>query len=255
MSKEPKISDSSTHKIDIPIIKELRAFLFDTQGYLKLDYFTVFWLFVGGSILGLILETIYHAIVFGGLESRPGLIWGPFSPIYGVGAVSLTFFLNRYYHSHNLVIFLIAMVIGSVIEYVASWGMEVFWGAIAWDYTGTFGSIQGRTNFFFGMMWGMLGLFWVRVIMPVIKWVFSFFNSGHTVSKLFTGAMTIFLVINIVMTFTVLVRAKERADHIPATNTVQELCDTWFPDDFVKARFQNMTVNGTKYSISAYLDE
>lgn len=255
MSKEPKISGSSTHKTNIPIINELKASIFSTHGYIKLDYFTLLWLFVGGSILGLALETIYHAIVFGGFESRPGLVWGPFSPIYGTGAVALTVFLNRYYHSHNLVIFLVAMVVGSVIEYCASWGMEVFWGAIAWDYAGTFGSIQGRTNFFFGIMWGMLGLFWVRVILPIIKRIFESIDSSNKILRVLTVLMTIFLIVDIVATFAALGRAKERADCIPATNTIQEICDTWFSDEFVKMRFQNMTVNGSEYSISAYLDE
>ena len=255
MSKESEISDSSTHKTDIPIVKELKASLFSTHGYIAFDYFTLLWLFVGGSILGLALETVYHAIVFGGFESRPGLVWGPFSPIYGTGALALTVFLNRYYHSHNLVIFLVAMVVGSFIEYCASWGMEVFWGAIAWDYTGTFGSIQGRTNFFFGMMWGMLGLFWVRIVLPIIKRVFKAINSDNPVLKILTVIMTFFLILDVIATFAALSRAKERADHVPASNPIQELCDEWFSDDFVKTRFQNMTVTGSKYSISAYLDE
>ena len=44
-------------------------------------------LFVAGSVFGLVVETAFHAIVYGGYESRAGLVWGPFSPIYGVGAV------------------------------------------------------------------------------------------------------------------------------------------------------------------------
>lgn len=132
--------------------KEAREQVRPNQGYIKIDYFTLFWLFVAGSVFGLVVETAFHAIVYGGYESRAGLVWGPFSPIYGVGAVALTVSLNRFYHSHNLIIFLIAMLLGSVMEYATSWLMEVLWGAIAWDYTGTFGSINGRTNFAFGVM-------------------------------------------------------------------------------------------------------
>ena len=97
--------------------KEAREQVRPNQGYLKIDYFTLFWLFVAGSVFGLVVETAFHAIVYGGYESRAGLVWGPFSPIYGVGAVALTVSLNRFYHSHNLIIFLIAMLLGSVMEY------------------------------------------------------------------------------------------------------------------------------------------
>lgn len=225
-------------------LRDLKKVIFSDQGYMKLDCFTLFWLFVGACVFGLTLETIYHAIVFGGFESRAGLVWGPFSPIYGVGAVALTLFLNRYYHSHNLVIFLIAMVVGSVLEYVTSWGMEVFWGAIAWDYTGTFGSIQGRTNFFFGMMWGMLGLVWVRIILPLVKRIFSHINAKSKIAKVVTIIALIFMVVNIVVTCLALAREKERADDIPATTPIQMFCDEFFPDSFLEARFENMTVLG-----------
>ena len=173
--------------------KEAREQVRPNQGYLKIDYFTLFWLFVAGSVFGLVVETVFHAIVYGGYESRAGLVWGPFSPIYGVGAVVLTVSLNRFYHSHNLIIFLIAMLLGSVMEYATSWLMEVLWGAIAWDYTGTFGSINGRTNFAFGVMWGLLGLVWVRTILPFIKRVFSHVDARSMLARLVTAALSLFM--------------------------------------------------------------
>lgn len=224
--------------------QEVSALLLHNAGYLKLDYFTLFWLFVAGSVFGLTVETIFHAIVYGGLESRAGLVWGPFSPIYGVGAVVLTLFLNRLYHSHNLVIFLIAMVVGSLLEYITSWGMEYFWGAIAWDYTGTFGSINGRTNFAFGMMWGLLGLFWVRMILPLVKRVFSHVDAKSTLARILTVIMSVFLAANIVVTVMALNREGQRALNIPATTWEQRVLDEYFPHSFLQARMQNMSVYG-----------
>ena len=197
--------------------KEAREQVRPNQGYLKIDYFTLFWLFVAGSVFGLVVETVFHAIVYGGYESRAGLVWGPFSPIYGVGAVVLTVSLNRFYHSHNLIIFLIAMLLGSVMEYATSWLMEVLWGAIAWDYTGTFGSINGRTNFAFGVMWGLLGLVWVRTILPFIKRVFSHVDARSMLARLVTAALSLFMALNIAVTLLALDREGQRAAGVPAT--------------------------------------
>ncbi|MGI6105002.1 MAG: putative ABC transporter permease [Raoultibacter sp.] len=248
MANEPENAESSkdessdSSKPFASFKKEIKAAALNNPGYIQLNFFTLFWLFVAGSVFGLVVETIYHAIVFGGLESRAGLVWGPFSPIYGVGAVVLTFFLNRYYYSHNLVIFLIAMVLGSVIEYGASWVMEVFWGTIAWDYTGTFGSIQGRTNFFFGMMWGMLGLVWVRLMLPLVKRVFTLIDSRNKVLRLITIVFTIFLSIDVICTCLAFDRQKDRSNGIPPSNYIEEICDQAFPDSFMESHFENMSL-------------
>lgn len=224
--------------------QEVRAQVVGTRGFLKLDYFTLFWLFVAGCVIGLVIETAFRAIQFGGYESRAGLVWGPFSPIYGAGAVILTLFLNRFYHTHNLVIFLIAMVVGSCIEYATSWGMEFFWGAIAWDYSGTFGSIDGRTNFAFGMMWGLLGLVWVRLIMPFLKRVFEHIDSRKVLVRIITAAMSVFMAVDITVTVLALDREGQRAQGVPANTWSQQFFDEHFPDSFMQARFENMTVRG-----------
>ena len=101
--------------IDTKLIRSFRAQL--APRYLHLSFFTLFWIFFSASILGLFLEDIFHLVVYGGWESRAGFVWGPFSPIYGVGAVVLTLFLNRFYYTHDLIIFLVAMVLGSCLEF------------------------------------------------------------------------------------------------------------------------------------------
>lgn len=250
MQKVPKILASSTLDAgsDLGLLRragqEIRAQSLPNPPYLKIDYFTIFWLFIGGCIIGLIVETLFHFIVYGGYESRVGLVWGPFSPLYGVGAVLLTLVLNRFYHSHNLVIFLMAMIVGSILEYGTSWGMEHCWGAVAWDYSGTFGSIQGRTNFAFGMMWGMLGLVWVRIILPFIKRAFLRIDAKNAIIRALTVAASVFMAINITITVLALNREGQRADGIPATTWEQHFLDEHFPHEYLQARMENMSING-----------
>lgn len=255
MEKEPKIAASvqdapSPETAPCPpgilreVGQEVKAQVFNNRGFLKLGFFTLFWLFVAGCVIGLTVETAFRAIQFGGYESRAGLVWGPFSPIYGAGAVILTVFLNRFYHTHNLVIFLIAMVVGSVVEYATSWGMEHFWGAVAWDYSNTFGSIDGRTNFAFGMMWGLLGLVWVRVALPFLKRAFAHIDAGNALVRVLTAGMAAFMAVDIAVTVLALDREGQRASDVPATTWEQQFFDEHFPDSFMHARFENMSVYG-----------
>lgn len=256
MAAEPTYAQSETngHKdtdprrplvvrvLDSTPIQSVRAQM--APHYLQIDLFTLFWIFTTASILGLVLEDVFHVVVYGGWESRAGFVWGPFSPIYGVGAVVLTFFLNRFYYTHNLIIFMVAMVLGAALEYGASWMMETFWHAVAWDYTGTFGSINGRTNFFFGVMWGTLGLFWVRLVMPIIKHVqLRFKGRGGRVYEVITWILIVFMIVNAIMTVLALHREGQRAQDIPPATQIDVFLDQAFPDEWLQQRFHNMTVS------------
>ncbi len=235
---------TKTHEVIIEAKSEIKAASKPTHGLLDLTFSKLFWLFFIGSIAGLVIEIIFHAVVYGGYESRFGLVWGPFSPIYGCGAALLTLTLNRFWHSHDVIIFTAAMIVGSLVEYVTSWWMEVFFGAVAWDYTGTFGSLNGRTNFIFGVMWGLLGLMWVRYMLPVIKEAFSHINFKNALVRIITAILLIFMIVNACFTIGALNRQSERANNIPATNCMQEFFDEKFPDTWMETRFENMTVNG-----------
>lgn len=228
--------------VNSTLVRSFRAQL--APGYLNIDFLLLFWIFVSASILGLVLEDVFHVLVYGGYESRAGFVWGPFSPIYGVGAVALTLFLNRFYYTHDLVIFLVAMVVGATLEYGASWMMETFWHAIAWDYTGTFGSINGRTNFFFGVMWGTLGLFWVRFVLPIIKAVQKrFAGKAGKAFQIISWVLVVFMIVDAVMTVLVLHREGQRTQGIPPATQIDVILDEVFPDEWLQERFHNMTVS------------
>ena len=112
-------------------------------------------------VIGLIIETVYHMVIVdpGHYQDRAGMLFGPFSPIYGCGAVLMTIFLNRFHKSNWLVIFLVAAVIGGAFEAFVSLFMQYAFGAVAWDYSNMPGSLfGGRTCLPFMACWGLLGV-------------------------------------------------------------------------------------------------
>ncbi len=72
------------------------------KGYITLNFFNLFWIFVVCSVLGLAIETVFHLVIFHEYQDRAGLLYGPFSPIYGFGGLLMTVALNRFHDPDHL---------------------------------------------------------------------------------------------------------------------------------------------------------
>lgn len=57
----------------------------------KVTIHQLFWYFLIFSIAGILIETAHCYITAGVLESRKGLLWGPFCPVYGISRSSINF--------------------------------------------------------------------------------------------------------------------------------------------------------------------
>ena len=80
----------------------------------------------------------------------------------------MTILLNRLWRSNWVLIFFSSALIGGVFEYCSSWFMEVAFGIKAWDYTGEWLSIDGRTSGKYMVFWGIMGLAWIKFVLPYL---------------------------------------------------------------------------------------
>ena len=216
------------------------------KGYITLNFFNLFWIFVICCVLGLLIELAWHMIVVdpGVYQDRAGLLYGPFSPIYGVGAVLLTIALNRFHDRNPLVIFLVSAVIGGAFEFFVSWFMETAFGIVAWDYTGTFLSIDGRTNGMFMCMWGFLGLMWVKFALPIMLKVVNKipWNWRYVVTTVCAALMLVDCALTLSALDCWYQRQAGTMDYSDAS-AITQFCNKNYGDDFMTNRFQSMTMN------------
>lgn len=211
------------------------------KGFIELDFFNLFWIFTVCSVLGLIIETVYHFVVFGGYQDRAGMLYGPFSPIYGFGGTLMTIALNRFHDKPIPVIFLVSAIIGGAFEYFVSWFMQFAFGIVAWDYTGTFLSIDGRTNFMFMCMWGALGCFWVKLCLPRLLKVVNIipWNWRYSVTTVCAALM----IVNGFLTLASLDCWYQREAGIAPSNALEQFCAKHYDNDFMANRFQSMSID------------
>ena len=214
------------------------------KGYISLDFFNVFWLFLIGCVFGLVIETIYHFILFGEYQDRAGVLWGPFSPIYGFGAVILTACLNRLWRANPVAIFFASAVIGGAFEWFVSWFMEVAFGITAWDYTGQWLSIDGRTSGKYMVFWGLIGVVWVRWILPRLLRLIN--RIPWKVRYSLTTVCAVLMVVDIVFTLMALDCWYGRMAGLPQDSPITQWFAMHYGDDFMANRFQTMSIDPSK---------
>ena len=101
-----------------------------------------FLLFISYSVIGWIMETILKTIEYKKFVNR-GFLIGPYCPIYGCGALLMTFLLQGYAED-PIVLFVFNIIICSILEYSTSYIMEKIFKARWWDYSYTKYNINGR---------------------------------------------------------------------------------------------------------------
>lgn len=213
---------------------------------LALNWYQIVIIFLVGSFLGLILEEIWMYITAGLTESRVGLVWGPYSPIYGFGAVLLTLLCwkLRQKGASKLVIFLLAALVGGLLEQLTGWAMETFLGAVSWDYTGVPGAITKWVALPFLFFWGALGLIWAEHIMPEL--LFRIGMPTTVRQATFVFLLAIYLALDIFMTVSCFGRMAARDAGIPPSNGFEAWIDENYTDQFIATRFQNMAIDGLR---------
>lgn len=222
------------------------------EGYIKLNYFNLFWVFFVCSVLGLILEEVWHMVVVdpGVYQDRAGMLFGPFSPIYGFGAVLMTMALNRFYKKNPVIIFLVSALIGGAFEVFVGWFMQTSFGVVSWSYSHIrlFGMPDpiavltgGRTCTPFACMWGLGGLIWIKVLLPRLLKLINMIPWKRRYSA--TVILTAVMLIDGVMTLQSLDYWYQRVNGTVRNIPVAQFYDKHFDNEYMENRFQSMTMS------------
>lgn len=192
-----------------------------------------------GSFLGVVLETLWCLVTTGRIESRAGLVYGPFNLLYGAGAMALTAALFRYRNRGYFWSFLGGFVVGSALEYVCSWAQEALLGSRSWDYSGFPLNINGRVCLTYSFFWGVLGVLWIKDLYP--RMARLILRIPNRAGRPLTWALTAFLIVDAAVSCVAVGRWAARCRGVEAGNAFWAFVDTRFPDARMSRIFANMT--------------
>lgn len=219
-------------------------FLDEKRGYAKglcsAKLFLIFAIFsIFGTYYEQILNLVTHYLEDGSIfwEYRRGVIYGPFSPIYGAGAVLFTILLLRKNLSTPKTI-IYGSLIGGAFEYIISLLQEIFVGTTSWDYSEHFLNIGGRTTIPFMLVWGILSLIYSKYLYPKICKAIE--NVPYNLMKTITICLAIFLIFDMLISWTALIRQNLRRKGYEPVTVIGEFYDKVYDDETLSKYFPNM---------------
>ena len=199
----------------------------------------IFMFFVIGSVIGTYYEQILYFCQTLVWESRRGVIYGPFSPVYGVGFAAYVLVLGEGNETRPWYkTYLYAALLGGAVEYLLSWFQEVFFHTKSWDYSTLFLNIHGRTTIPFMLFWGVGGLVFMRLLYPVLSRLIE--QIPYAIARFAYPALLIFLCLDLLVSAAAVIRQGARREGLAPITMIGVWCDRVYPDEYLEKVFPNM---------------
>lgn len=211
----------------------------------KIDIRQILWYFIIFSIIGLIIETTYCYITTGVIESRKGLIVGPFCPIYGLGAATIiVIFSNKNKNIKDL--FIQGWLYGSILEYAISYILEAIYGIRFWNYDYLKYNLNGRISLIYSIFWGILTAILIKYVSPKIDKMID----KITKKKIVTIILIIFFILDAILTVWAIQTYKNRVlnnnQDIEINNIKQYIEEKYFSNETMRKIFPNLRIKNEK---------
>jgi len=206
-----------------------------------MGFYKLFWVFVSGSVLGFVVETLYCLAVRGVLESRQGLLYGPFSQIYGLGAVLMVLLLTPLAKKSDRWLFLGGALLGGGFEWLSGVFQEAVFGTASWDYSDQLLSLAGgKTSVTYMFFWGILGFIFIKGVYPKLSRLIE--RMPNRGGKVLSLLLLVFLTADILLSCAAISRWSARYNGVPAASAFEEILDTQYPDEKMKEIYPNMFI-------------
>ena len=172
--------------------------------------------------------------------SRRGMLYGPFSPVYGVGGVLmyLVFYLPR---ANAVVCFFGGAILGGAVEVLLSLFQEAVFGTISWDYSGQpLVLFNGRTTVIYMLIWGLIITVFARWIFPWLDRLYQ--KAPIKPVNIVCVVLTVVLLVDGAISTMATLRQAARRSGDEADNAIEVMLDTVYNDERMKKTYSNARV-------------
>lgn len=196
------------------------------------------WLFIFGSFFGFVIETIWCLIRWKKFESRKGLIYGHFIPIYGIAGLFLAIVIDVLNIGKKFLVFIASFLIGGFVEYFSSLFQEKVTGTISWDYSDMKFNLHGRVNLIYLIGFGLFGLLWYMIYPRFLSLLHIIFSSNN-IFVVISVIVGLLMLCDMFISLVAMIRQKRRREGKLARNKFESWLDYKYPDSYLKRVYAN----------------
>ena len=169
------------------------------------NYFLIFMIY---ALIGWLYEVFLEVVVYKWGFSNRGVLFGPYLPVYGFGALAFILCFYKFIKDKPLkkkllyipIIFLGCMLVATALELITSYICEFFTGSWPWQtYESYKYNFEARIALSPSIRFGIGGVIFLYVLQPLFDKLLSKL-SGKTRNIIFYALLT-FLIIDIICSF------------------------------------------------------
>ena len=174
-----------------------------------------FLLFIIYSVVGWIIEMIDVAILNKKIVNR-GFLIGPYCPVYGVGALLMLIFLNKYVYD-PFILFCMSFLICGILEYLTSYIMEKLFKARWWDYSSNKFNLNGRICLGNLVLFGLGGIILFYIANPFVMKILM--SISEPVLNVITLILLFLFIVDFCVSFKIIFEFKNIASTVKKDST------------------------------------
>jgi len=206
--------------------------------YPKINLYNLFWTLVFFSFVGYSIEMIFQFITSGELNSRQGLLYGPFSQIYGIGAVIAILSSRGIDKKNTVLLFSFYAILGGTYEYLSSRFQESVFGTVAWHYDENILNFQGRVSYRSALLWAVSGIVILYFLYPFMCKLLK--KIPRRKALMITWIVFLVITADSFLTVTALTRYSERYSKIPSNSKFDVFLDKKYPDQYMRKVYPDL---------------
>lgn len=196
----------------------------------------LFWLFLIGSVMGVIIEGVYCIVTKGKWESHVISACLPFNALYGMGAV--LFYVGAVkLKEKKLWIRIISMTVAATfLELICGLFLRDFLGMRAWNYAHHFMNFKGLICLEFSLAWAVAALCFCKLYPYISKFLIMISNKKQNCFCVIGSAV---LAMDMLLAGIFIIRWSDRHYGFKAETKFEKELDIEAPDEWMESRFMD----------------